>query len=309
MVLQYCRLLDHLKSPHFQFGEALESFLRAPFFTRLKGLFISDIPLNQLACLLGETWLEEDVFNAMSELTYFRHAIGVSAYIDSTIILPTTFLINARTVYQHATATSHPPKYTAEIAALRRRIKLFTPKIISMGLVANDHFTAIVYCPGSDVVTYADSLGNPPSSDILPVLQWIFDDILTPRIHSIQNGLVEIQGAGSGSCGIIAHNFIEVKIQKAHTESLKTTPELRLVKPWTAAQSQSFRDAVLQDFILYHHVAVHTNNLSECTSPYMGMNLSESGVEGLDVNASLGLLSYNDFNSVFPLVSAHSYIL
>ncbi|KAF8959342.1 hypothetical protein BDZ97DRAFT_1667349, partial [Flammula alnicola] len=74
LAAQECRhLLTHLELPRFQFlGLALEAFHNAPFLSRIHGFFVTDFPLYKLGCLLGEKWLEEDVFNALAELSYFR---------------------------------------------------------------------------------------------------------------------------------------------------------------------------------------------------------------------------------------------
>ncbi|KDR72299.1 hypothetical protein GALMADRAFT_1343942, partial [Galerina marginata CBS 339.88] len=73
-VQDYRHLLTHLESPQFQaLGPALEAFRNQSFLAHLQGFFVStDCPLYKLGCLLGEKWLEEDIFNALTELTYFR---------------------------------------------------------------------------------------------------------------------------------------------------------------------------------------------------------------------------------------------
>lgn len=62
----------------------------------IQGFQITEFPLCQLGCLLGETYIEEDVLNALSELLYFLEATrNWSPTIDpSFLFLPTLFLNN-----------------------------------------------------------------------------------------------------------------------------------------------------------------------------------------------------------------------
>ncbi|KAF8815066.1 hypothetical protein BYT27DRAFT_7062223, partial [Phlegmacium glaucopus] len=73
-IQEYRHLLTHLESPQFRaLGPALEAFRNQSFRARLQGFFVTaDCPLYKLGCLLGEKWLEEDIFNTLTELTYFR---------------------------------------------------------------------------------------------------------------------------------------------------------------------------------------------------------------------------------------------
>ncbi|KAF8959343.1 hypothetical protein BDZ97DRAFT_1615465, partial [Flammula alnicola] len=184
--------------------------------------------------------------------------------------------------------------YTAEIIALRERVQKTTLRIIAMSLVMDDHFTAFIYRPGSDYIEYGDSMHQPPPSNILPLIQWVFSGICQPPISRIKHGFIAKQGPGSGegSCGIIAHNFIEIAVG-SHPEG---------VRRWNGSKSQLFRDAALQDLILYHYTATQTaGKFSSWTSDIL--DSSNTSMDGMEVNVSIGL-GYNDFNNFGLLVSA-----
>ncbi|KAJ7111210.1 hypothetical protein C8R46DRAFT_874536, partial [Mycena filopes] len=59
--------------------------IRAP----VAGFQVTQFPLWTLGCLLGETWLEEDVVNALLELLYLKNAIATTND-PSFIALPTS---------------------------------------------------------------------------------------------------------------------------------------------------------------------------------------------------------------------------
>jgi hypothetical protein len=254
---------------------------------------------------LGEKWLEEDIFNALTELTYFRRAFhqrGLNSapagkaspfpHPPDSLILPTTFLVNAREVYQ----SSAMPIYTKEILALRERIQTTTVRLIAMSLVADNHFTAFVYRPGSVSIEYGDSMHHQPPGDIIPVLQWIFHGLFETSISEINLGFIPKQGPGKGegSCGVIAHNFIEIAVE-AHPDG---------VRRWNGSESALFRNAILQDLISFHYAATQSaGDFSAWTSPILSPRTD--GLKKGQVNISTGS-GFNDFNNFSPNVSYFS---
>ncbi|KAF8876525.1 hypothetical protein CPB84DRAFT_1817681 [Gymnopilus junonius] len=70
----YQHLLTHLQSLTFNLGPALKTLEDLLITSKIQGFFVSDFELYKLKCLLGESWLEEDVFNALLEFSYFYKA-------------------------------------------------------------------------------------------------------------------------------------------------------------------------------------------------------------------------------------------
>jgi hypothetical protein len=196
--------LTHIQSDSFNLGPAFETFRNSLVTSKIQGFCVSDFQLDKLGCLLGESWLEEDVFNSLLEFSYFRKA---RLRVSDTILLPTSFLTDARTAYE-----ANPAVYTQEILAIRRRIAETSVQVIAMSLVHENHFAAFIYRQGSSVIEYGDSLHHPPPHHILPILQWVFSGVIQHEIKHIRSGVISKQGAGSGagSCGLAALNFIQL---------------------------------------------------------------------------------------------------
>ncbi|EDR08146.1 uncharacterized protein LACBIDRAFT_327473 [Laccaria bicolor S238N-H82] len=186
------------------------------------------------------------------------------------------------------------PIYTKEILALRECIQTTIVCIITMSLVADNHFTAFIYRPGSVSIKYRDSMHHQPPGDIIPVLQWVFHGLFETSISEITFGFIPKQGPdnGEGSCGVIAHNFIEITVD-AHSNR---------VQCWNRPESALFRNAVLHDLISFHYASSQSaGDFSDWTSPV----LTPGGLEKGQVNISTGS-GFNDFNNFSPNVSYFS---
>ncbi|KAJ7207443.1 hypothetical protein GGX14DRAFT_329156, partial [Mycena pura] len=107
--------------------------------------------------------------------------------------------------------------------------------------VASHHYSAYRDA-SSPVLIQRDSMDNEPDKNILAIFQWILAG--TGRHIPLQ---VEVcaeetarQSAGSGSCGIAAHNFIESEIAEE-------------VAQWTDSASDLFRRrCALRDLVMFH---------------------------------------------------------
>ncbi|KIJ93310.1 hypothetical protein K443DRAFT_80373, partial [Laccaria amethystina LaAM-08-1] len=67
-------LMFHLSSSHFlDITSAVAELWRMPILSTICGLSTNDVLLWRLATLLDEWWMDEDVFNAIVELLYFKH--------------------------------------------------------------------------------------------------------------------------------------------------------------------------------------------------------------------------------------------
>ena len=101
-------LIHHLTSPQFSEIALAVAVILFP----IQGLSTNDVPLWRLATLLMERWMDEDLFNALVEISYFKHQAKISLLpsntaIPSSLFLPTTFLSDARRHYHR--------QYTTEI--------------------------------------------------------------------------------------------------------------------------------------------------------------------------------------------------
>lgn len=255
---------------------------------------MSDFQLDKLGCLLGESWLEEDVFNALLEFSYFHNAHNIQSSINGpssservsdTILLPTSFLADARTAYEAVT-----PVYTKEILAIRRRIASTTVKVIAMGQVHESHFTAFIYRQGSSVIEYGDSMHHPPPPHILPILQWVFSGIIQHEIKHIRSGIISKQGVGNGdgSCGLAALNFIQLAAE---------TP--KGLRRWTGSEARLFRDAALECLLNFHHLATQSDGTFMDWTAKIFEDEAILVSHGIDSMAT----GYNDYNLYSPLVT------
>ncbi|KIJ97608.1 hypothetical protein K443DRAFT_67833, partial [Laccaria amethystina LaAM-08-1] len=85
-IITYRHLLTHIQLGPFNLGSAFDTFRNSSVTSKIQGFCVSDFQLDKLGCLLGESWLEEDVFNALLEFSYFHNAEQIS----NTILLPTS---------------------------------------------------------------------------------------------------------------------------------------------------------------------------------------------------------------------------
>ncbi|KAJ7672935.1 hypothetical protein B0H17DRAFT_910645, partial [Mycena rosella] len=82
-------LFQHINSNNLLSPVDLERFGDLCISAPISGFQITQFPLWKLKCLLGETWLEEDVVNSLLELSYLRKTMHSTAD-PSLIILPTS---------------------------------------------------------------------------------------------------------------------------------------------------------------------------------------------------------------------------
>ena len=239
-------LIHHLTSPQFsEIALAVAVLKKTAILSPIQGLSTNDVPLWRLATLLMERWMDEDLFNALVEISYFKHQAKISLLpsdtaIPSSLFLPTTFLSDARRHYHR-----QPQQYTTEINDLRQRLLFTTVKSIYITSVFDDHYTAYVYNIGSTTIDHGDSLHQPPADDILGIISWVISGLGHPPVENICEGTISRQGrvnGGEGSCGIAALNFIECYSDND-------------LRQWEGSNSSLFCDVALQNLIRYHHCA------------------------------------------------------
>ena len=152
-----CDLVLHLLSPNFsEITSAIVELKRMSILSTIWRLSTNDVPLWRLATLLDERWMDEDVFNALTEILYFKHQATTSSpqsphspAVPSCLFLPTSFLADARRYYQ-----SKPQQYTMGILDLRQRLLLSIIQSISITSVLDNHYTAYVYHVGSTITDH-----------------------------------------------------------------------------------------------------------------------------------------------------------
>lgn len=209
--------------------------IRAP----AKGFHVTSFPLWQLGCLLGETWLEEDVLNAMAELLYFRNS---AKHNDSSFVyLPTSFFSDAKRLYE-----SSPRIYNSNMLDLRLRLSIRKATRIASMMWEGNHYSSTFYqCEGS--YEHGDSLMRSPPANAVNIFQWLLQG-LDPMEYTPPSTLVtgeiglQLLG-GAGSCAVAAHNFVETKVDSS-------------VPLWEAAASARSRQSILRDLIIYQLAAV-----------------------------------------------------
>lgn len=183
----------------------LNQHIHAP----IRGFHVTDLPLWKLGYLLEERWIEEDVINALSELEYFKTAaLANSDVAPSHLYLPTSFFSNASASYHQI-----PRVYTSELLDLQERLQ--STDVTSFGFLVcrAGHYSGYYTLPSELVIDHGDTLGLLAGCDALEVINWVFSDIHTAQQHISEINVPQqtSTGASSGSCGIGAHNFVNVR--------------------------------------------------------------------------------------------------
>ncbi|KAK6974439.1 hypothetical protein R3P38DRAFT_2811996 [Favolaschia claudopus] len=227
-------------------------FSELRIFDSISGFDITSFPLWKLSCLLGETWLEEDVLNALLELQYLQET-SASIHDPSIVILPTTFSSDLQYLSQQNSRS-----YSRNLHLLRRRLRAIPSPRISFAVCRFNHYTAYHYTARSPVdLVHGDSLGGPAATDVMPSFCWFIQH----TGHSVPlrvslNGIREIQGPQSGSCGVAVVNFIQCRSASSRTLL------------WTDETSPNFRNKAIQDLIVYHFIAsIHKPPRDSWTTP------------------------------------------
>lgn len=213
----------------------------------VSGLQSAVLPLWKLDCLLDEAWLEEDAMDAIAEIAYFR--IGAQTMADlramepSFLYLPTSFFTDACFLYSNSTLGR---RYSGNLMALRERLVNTDIRWVSWVVCDGQHYISYVYDVQQGTLEYGDSSHGPPDNEVLEVWRWILDGTGHPKPNQLDAGTIERQmsRAGSGSCGVAAHNFIVSKVDRS-------------LPLWQPEHSQQHRDGHLRDILM--------TNVSSCS--------------------------------------------
>ena len=227
-----------------------EHFLATSILAPLVGFHMPHYPLWKLGYLLDEKWVEEDILDALAELTYFTHAaLQHHGKPPPVLYFPTKFLTDARLLYCQS-----PRMYSPELSTFHEHLQSTTVDFIGFLSCVGGHYSGFIL--DRTGLSHADSLGYPASTGILGVIQWL----LLGTGYPVPSSIVEVDfprqnssGPGSGSCGIAAHNFIThsfASCSASHGSSMLRTAS------WTSEASPFFRDQALQDMIQFHLCAL-----------------------------------------------------
>lgn len=239
-------MFQHTISKNLLSSTAHNNFGGLRIFAPITGFKITDFPLWKLACLLGETWLEEDIVNALLELAYLRETME-SPGDPSHILLPTSFSNDIEYLFH-----KDPKLYSANLHLVRRRLRAIPSATVSFVTWRSNHFSGYRYETRSPVnLHHGDSVGRPTNNDILPSLGWLLEHTghQAPR-RILEDGITARQGPQSGSCGIAAVNFVTLGSGTLNTA------------PWTDASSPAFRSKSIQDLVVYHLTCINHESVS-----------------------------------------------
>lgn len=248
------RVVSHISTLK-QVRPALQEFLlHERISAPIQGFCVTDFPLWKLAYLLDETWIEEDIMNALAELAYFIHAISLQNMTPTCLYLPTKFLSDARLLYHQ-----DPRIYSPELATLWHRLISTRVDFIGFLHCKDSHYSAFTLDRSQPLLLHSDSLGYRAPGDVLPILQWVLSGMNYPfptYVHEMVVPRQAASGAGSGSCGMAAHDFV-----LSHF-----TPGSGVSDPssyrWTSSESPCLRDDALSDLVNFHHIA--SDNVIVC---------------------------------------------
>lgn len=230
----------------------LETLKSRHIYEMVYGLRSAILPLWKLDCLLEEAWLEEDAMDAAAEIAYFR--IGAQSMADlqsmepSFLYLPTSFFTDAQYLYNHTTLGR---RYTPNLKALRERLVNSDVRWVGWIVCAEQHYVGYVYDMQEGSLEYGDSLHGSSNLEVLEIWKWVLEGTGHPKPNQLDAGTIGRQSfrAGSGSCGVAAHNFIVSKVN-------------RTIPLWRPEESPQQRNVLLRDILMYHHVAQTATGVS-----------------------------------------------
>ncbi|KAF8577471.1 hypothetical protein K439DRAFT_1533343 [Ramaria rubella] len=169
----------------------------------------ASMPLWEFGTLTGENWLCDDILNSYGELAYFRHlAINPLREVQY-LQLTTHFFQEAEPLYNQT-----PHLYSPNLIDIRSRLCSSRFRGFRIKLWDENHWSSYFY-NWSNVLEHRDSLDRPPMPKVLDILNWVIDGIGIPSVEHFLTVSGPLQPSGSGSCGIIAHNFIENRMDPA----------------------------------------------------------------------------------------------
>lgn len=222
------------------------------------------LQIFNLSCILGETYLWDDVLNTGLEIICLRYQ-HLKGSIDSNtlmhtpsfVLLPTTLLTDLKYVLDSTGKANNFDLYSTSMKASFNAIQSDDAGYDGCILVVAEysHFTAYKWRKASPHIEYCDTLLQPPSSDTRKLIGSFLegDDRAWSDLSKFSNTAPSRQPSGSGSCGVAVLNWIE--------KELDLTTDL-----WTPNRSAEFRDKLLISILMWHI----------CAKDYARVNVSQS---------------------------------
>ncbi|KAF8578795.1 hypothetical protein K439DRAFT_1621045 [Ramaria rubella] len=211
----------------------------------------ASIPLWEFRTLTGENWLCDDILNSYGELAYFRHLTINPLREVQYLQLTTHFFQEAEPLYNQT-----PRLYSPNLIDICSRLCSSWFRGFGIKLWDKNHWSSYFY-NRSNVLEHRDSLDRPPMPKVLDILNWVIDGIGIPSVEHFLTVSGPLQPGGSGSCGIIAHNFIENRMDPA-------------CALWTPVHAQQECDKWLRELVLYHLCSLGRGHFNDWTRPAPG---------------------------------------
>ncbi|TEB18477.1 hypothetical protein FA13DRAFT_1648712 [Coprinellus micaceus] len=187
---------------------------------------------------------------------------------------------------------------------LRSRLACTTVASLSIGRLADDHFTAVTFDVGSRALNFGDSLHGRTPEGLGNLISRSLSTASLPVPSVIECGDVALQGVdgGEGSCAQAALNHIRKTLDI-------DTPT------WIPSKSSQFRDIDLIDLLRFHLIAKRRVDEGEDFLDWV-RPASEEVASVIEATANMGGhgreweymgCGYRDFNLYTPLVRLDVY--
>ncbi|KAJ7142830.1 hypothetical protein C8R44DRAFT_726146 [Mycena epipterygia] len=126
-------LIAHLRSSNILQPDRIEAFGTTRIHEHIRGFQVAQYPLYKLSCLLEENWVEDDIGDSMSKLTYLRLASFRANDSDPPFLfLPTSFFNDARVL--------HPGnEFSFNLIQIRDRLRTGDVEHVGYNVWTHDH--------------------------------------------------------------------------------------------------------------------------------------------------------------------------
>lgn len=242
-----------------------------------------NIKIYDLACLLGEGYLWDDVLNCILEILWLKycaqHEISETKP-PEIILLPTTFFSDINLLRMNGEAS-----YTQALKQIQLRLSDPATKCIIFPIVANSHFTAYKIDKDKQNIEYFDSLLMHPDADLIPMIRPFLTGagFRANGLFTFTNSSEFHQGVASGSCGVAVLNWISIILGLEKVS-------------WRPSHSQEARSDLLKMIFAYHF---------ECTASFRKRLGTSPDSQSKAVSHRLLHSDYSNKKYLYSRYSAH----
>ena len=232
---------ETLRSQNLLNRKDYAAFLECPVSTSLQGYpkSFSTPSFVNLHELLNENWIGERVLDARGYqvMQTINERLGPSTI----VILPTIF-------HSQLSVAFRSRKFSTLLKDLRGSLLADLPRFLAFVFNKDlSHWAPCVISLEDRIVRQGDSLKWNPDVDMLAMIRWLLGDIITEHGEWTETMLaVPHQGAGSGSCGIVAMSAIERFVVQSAV-------------PWSTHLAAQFRHRWLGEFVQFHLKAIQAS--------------------------------------------------